>query len=639
MGPQRAQSRALWGTWRTDNWNPVFIAPVFTALEYGAFEAFGVGTWQARTVPVASGLVAIIALMAGLSRGAPTHAERAALIGGALLAVNYTWVMWNRAALMESTMTMFIVVAWAAYAHGATRRPLWGVVAGIAAVLAFFTKAAAAFFIAAIVAGRRLDDRMRPVALAIAAGASTRRQPDDGTGRVSDAGGPRRGRGASSCSRSSWPHWQEFQFYNWQMTVTRKPTYDLASFIDRASLAADRAGRVHAHVARCLLGAALASSASSLDGATARPAERLLVLWVLVGLARARRARLRQRTPLRHVRAGPHRAGVAAGRLRASIGCPRALAARTDAASRCASRCRYSLASWRTSSSAAALVRVRSLDQIVAEHHYRSTVRCSAAMRWPRCGWWPRCWPLVATAGWLGRRRITGLAAIVLVVRGTAATSGQYGRWAAHHDVAELSKRRSTLGDCSRPARSSTANSRMVWRSRTGSGRSSSAGFGNYADRLEPRRCALYTHLQLAGRGGYESQEGLMREILDRYPNRRSSPTFDVDETPGARPRRARSTRIPALPRRRRIQSCARLATTRSRRTPTAGFDPSTTTRCSSTTGAPRCIAFLERAGVRDRAAVCSTPAAAAAACRCRWPSTPTRSSASIPSIDSAMRA
>ena len=43
-----ARNRALWGTWRTDDWNPVFIAPVFTALEYAAFAAFGVGTWQAR---------------------------------------------------------------------------------------------------------------------------------------------------------------------------------------------------------------------------------------------------------------------------------------------------------------------------------------------------------------------------------------------------------------------------------------------------------------------------------------------------------------------------------------------------------------------------------------------------------------
>ena len=61
-----ARNQALWGVWVTDNWNPVFIAPVFTAMEYTAFEIFGVGTWQARTVPVASGLIALLALMVGL---------------------------------------------------------------------------------------------------------------------------------------------------------------------------------------------------------------------------------------------------------------------------------------------------------------------------------------------------------------------------------------------------------------------------------------------------------------------------------------------------------------------------------------------------------------------------------------------
>src|SRR4051794_1429794 len=32
-----ARNRALWGVWRTDAWNPVFVAPVFTALEYAVF--------------------------------------------------------------------------------------------------------------------------------------------------------------------------------------------------------------------------------------------------------------------------------------------------------------------------------------------------------------------------------------------------------------------------------------------------------------------------------------------------------------------------------------------------------------------------------------------------------------------------
>ena len=141
-----ARNRALLGTWRTDEWNPVFIAPVFTALEYASFSVFGVGTWQARMVPLASGLLAIAALAAGLFAVA---GRRAAVIGAVLLATNYVFVMWNRAALMESTMTAFITAGWGAYAM-ARRRSAWGVAAGAAAALAFFSKAAAAFFIAAI---------------------------------------------------------------------------------------------------------------------------------------------------------------------------------------------------------------------------------------------------------------------------------------------------------------------------------------------------------------------------------------------------------------------------------------------------------------------------------------------------------
>ena len=37
-----ARNKALFGQWRLDEWNPVFIAPVFTSLEYLSFSAFGV---------------------------------------------------------------------------------------------------------------------------------------------------------------------------------------------------------------------------------------------------------------------------------------------------------------------------------------------------------------------------------------------------------------------------------------------------------------------------------------------------------------------------------------------------------------------------------------------------------------------
>jgi hypothetical protein len=55
--------------------------------------------------------------------------------------------------------------------------------------------------------------------------------------------------------------------------------------------------------------------------------------------------------------------------------------------------------------------------------------------------------------------------------------------------------------------------------------------FGNWDDRLsrDDVRYILTISLPKEGR---ESQKGLMREILERYPNRRVIASFDVDETP-----------------------------------------------------------------------------------------------------------
>ena len=67
-----ARNRALFGEWRLDAWNPMFVAPVFTALEYGSFATFGVGTWQARLVSQMAGMLAVLLLGLGVARtGAP----------------------------------------------------------------------------------------------------------------------------------------------------------------------------------------------------------------------------------------------------------------------------------------------------------------------------------------------------------------------------------------------------------------------------------------------------------------------------------------------------------------------------------------------------------------------------------------
>ena len=139
----------------------MYLAPVFTGLEYASFAAFGVGTWQARLVSEAMGTISVIALALGV---AATAGRRAGLIAAALLATNYIYVMWDRAALMEATMTAFMAIAWSCIRvrrkDGVPRFGLkphlhiasasLGLVAGIAAWLAFFTKAAAAFFVGAL---------------------------------------------------------------------------------------------------------------------------------------------------------------------------------------------------------------------------------------------------------------------------------------------------------------------------------------------------------------------------------------------------------------------------------------------------------------------------------------------------------
>jgi hypothetical protein len=78
------------------------------------------------------------------------------------------------------------------------------------------------------------------------------------------------------------PNWAEYRFYNWQMSVTRKPSYDIRSLIDRATwfpVLHDIFTRMW-FVVVTGLAAALGLLAR---WRRASPPERLLVLWIAVG--------------------------------------------------------------------------------------------------------------------------------------------------------------------------------------------------------------------------------------------------------------------------------------------------------------------------------------------------------------------
>jgi len=274
-----ARNMALFGAWETDRWNPMYLAPVFNALEYVSFRLFGVGLWQARLVSEALGFASVL-LVAGAVRRAA--GRTAGAMAGALMATNFVWVMWNRAALLETTMVVPMTAALYACARAdlvaGSRAAAWGALASAFAVVAFFSKAAAAFFPAAV------------FLVAVAGLWSARRQGNREAGppfALNAHTGVILGLAAAAAVAAAVfviPYWTEFTFYNWQMSVTRKPSYTVEAFVDRASWLPV----VHDFFTRqwmllLLALGALFSTLARWRHATA--VERLSVAWILAGCA------------------------------------------------------------------------------------------------------------------------------------------------------------------------------------------------------------------------------------------------------------------------------------------------------------------------------------------------------------------
>ena len=265
-----ARNKALFGAWRQDEWNPMYIAPVFTALEYASFSAFGVGVRQARLVSELAGFASVLLLALGLRR---VSGNVAGALAGLLLATNYVYVMYDRAAIMEGLMAAFIVASWYCSAR-AERRPEWGALAGLLATLAFFTKAAAAFYVASLglLAAARIWEGLR-------------------TGTPSAARHQRAAVWTCAGVLLSFaaagllfvvPHWSDYRFYNWQVSVTRKPSYDAASVLMRVSwfpILHDTFSRMWPALCLGVFGA----WGTVVRWRRAGDGERLLLLWVAVG--------------------------------------------------------------------------------------------------------------------------------------------------------------------------------------------------------------------------------------------------------------------------------------------------------------------------------------------------------------------
>jgi 4-amino-4-deoxy-L-arabinose transferase-like glycosyltransferase len=520
-----ARNRALFGEWKLDEWNPMYVAPVFTGLEYASFRAFGVGLWQARLVSGAMGLLAVLLLGLGVAR---IGGRLAGLIAAALLATNFVSVSYDRAALMESTMVALVVAAWYSYGRAAVSAR-WGLAAGLAAVLAYFTKASAVFFLAAI----GLDALL---AIAVEGRGDRPVRAAERRAAIYTLAGLA-GAGLLSLAAFVGPNWRDYVFYNWQISVTRKPSYTLRAVVDRAS----GLPVIHDFFTR-MWGATVLALAGAIGVAhrwrRVAAAERLLVLWIVLGTAELVLHDVgNERRLVFLVPALVALAAIVLGRERRVVDEAAADATRGQA---------WCLAPALLAGLyviAGALVRVPFLDEIHAGV-YRSAVRLSAAAALAvgvaALATWPRIPRAMARVGW-SPAVAAALAAILL---GT--DLWQLGEWAS----ARTYKNYEAMVAVSRWLPPGTL---VQGKLANGLDLESAIkpvfvgrGFGNYADRAnrpDIRYLLTYTYPSL----GYESQAGnpVVKDILDACPGWRVVREFPVAESPGGRDRAALIDKYP----------------------------------------------------------------------------------------------
>jgi 4-amino-4-deoxy-L-arabinose transferase-like glycosyltransferase len=501
-----ARNKALFGSWSADAWNPVYIAPVFTALEYASFKAFGVGVRQARLVPELCGLASVWLLALGVARVA---GRRSGWIAGALLATNYVYVMWNRAALMEGPMVAFMVASWYCYAR-AESRPVWGVGAGAFALLGFFTKASAAFFVAALA----LDAVLALARWRIGKGTYHRGEcPRFAVVTLAALAGG----GLLALLLFVVPHWTDYRFYNWQISVTRKPSYTIRALMDRLTWFPI----LHDLFTRSWF--VLAVGLTAALGMLARwralaAAERLLVLWV--GLGASELILHDVGNERRFVLFIPPLVALAA----ITLGRDRVFLRGVDLISRRWALLAAPVVLYIAYVVGGALVRLAFLYEI------RPNVRIAAALAATVTtiiyATWPRIPRALARGPWSARAAI-GVAALV-----STGQIAQFGQWAASRSYKNYAAS-VELGRVLPPGtlvQGKLANGlalenriRPIFVGR---------GFGNYEDR-KSRDDVRYILTYVAPSLGYESQAGnpVILDVLNAYPNHKIILTFDVAET------------------------------------------------------------------------------------------------------------
>ncbi len=105
-----ARHEALFGAWAPGDFHDRLLSPLLSLLQEGVFHVIGVGTVQARLIPVTLGLLTIALFWYALRAA---HDERVALWGALLLGLAPPVAFYNRLALQETPTVFWLVLAFA----------------------------------------------------------------------------------------------------------------------------------------------------------------------------------------------------------------------------------------------------------------------------------------------------------------------------------------------------------------------------------------------------------------------------------------------------------------------------------------------------------------------------------------------
>ncbi|UCE06937.1 MAG: glycosyltransferase family 39 protein [bacterium] len=141
-------NKALFDQWfLKDDYNAISNVPIFSMFQYAIVKIFGVGLAQIRFGGIFYSLLSLLLLWLILKSFDPDAAWIAFILG----AGNYFFIIYNRLALLENLLILFLVIIFGLlFLYHKRQRLIWLVLATTCFVAGYFVKATVIFFVPVI---------------------------------------------------------------------------------------------------------------------------------------------------------------------------------------------------------------------------------------------------------------------------------------------------------------------------------------------------------------------------------------------------------------------------------------------------------------------------------------------------------